>query len=100
MAGMAVSLPEIPARPFPWFCPKCRQQEVRRVTMPYQCERMHNGRPLENLSVPCCGNCGELVFDYEADQQLNRAASRRTPAADKVSAPDNQLSEADAIDRV
>ena len=65
------------ARPFPWFCPKCRRKEVRRVTVPYQCELLHEGRPvaviLPNLGVPKCGNCGELVFDYEADDQINRA---------------------------
>lgn len=32
-----------PARPFPWHCPKCRRKEVRRVTIPYQCERLHEG---------------------------------------------------------
>jgi hypothetical protein len=65
------------ARPFPWNCPKCRRKEVRRVMIPYQCELVHEGRPitviLPNLGVPRCNNCGELVFDYEADDQINQA---------------------------
>ena len=54
------------ARPFPWFCPNCRRQEVRCGTIPYQCERFDKGQPvtvrLPALNVPKCGNCGELVF--------------------------------------
>src|SRR5437870_3307039 len=65
------------ARPFPWFCPKCRRKEVRRDVIPYQCDRFCNGQPMKvvltALVVPKCGHCGELVFDYEADEQLNRA---------------------------
>jgi hypothetical protein len=66
-------------RPFPWYCPKCRRQEVTRVTIPYQCQRVHNGQSitvtLPNLSVPRCGHCGELVFDYDAEEQINRHVS-------------------------
>src|SRR5712691_5446239 len=73
-----------PARPFPWFCPNCRRREVRRVTIPYQCQLLYQSQPvtvvLANLAVPKCGNCGELVFDYEADDQLNRAFEAQTRA--------------------
>lgn len=66
-----------PARPFPWFCPNCRRKEVRRVVIPYQCQLVCNGQPitvvLPDLAVPKCSNCGELIFDYEADHQINRA---------------------------
>src|SRR5712692_7276493 len=66
-----------PARPFPWFCPKCRHKEVRRTTITYQCQRLYKGRPitvaLAALAVPKCGHCGELVFDYEAAEQVNEA---------------------------
>ena len=71
-----------PSRPFPWFCPKCRQKEVRRVTMPYQCQLLYEGQPVTvivpDLAVPKCRNCGELVFDYEADDQINRAFEAQT----------------------
>jgi hypothetical protein len=64
-------------RPFPWFCPRCRRQEVRRTTIHYQCQRLHEGRSLTltltDLVVPQCGHCGQLVFDYVAEEQLNRA---------------------------
>src|SRR5882724_1819916 len=73
-----------PPRPFPWFCPNCRRKEVRRATIPYQCELGYNGQPvtviLANLAVPRCDNCGELVFDYEADEQINRAFELQTRA--------------------
>jgi hypothetical protein len=68
-------------RPFPWFCPKCRHQEVWRVTIPYECERTHEREliyfVIPNLSVPRCANCGELVFDYDAEDQINSALRER-----------------------
>ena len=73
---------ESTARPFPWSCPKCRRKEVRRATIPYQCERLVGSRSItvvvENLCVPRCGHCGELVFDYEAEEQINRACEGQT----------------------
>ncbi len=71
-------------RPFPWFCPNCRRQEVRRVLIPYQCQRFDNGQPitvvLSALDVPQCGNCGELVFTYDTEEQINRAYRAQTDA--------------------
>jgi hypothetical protein len=64
-------------KPFPWRCPKCRQLTVTRVTMPYRCQRTHDGRVMTvvvpNLAVPRCSNCGEVVFDYVADEQIREA---------------------------
>jgi hypothetical protein len=72
-------------RPFPWFCPKCRRKEIQRVTIPYQCQRLYKGQPLtvvlDELAVPQCGHCGELVFDYEAEEQINRAYRAQTQAS-------------------
>jgi hypothetical protein len=74
-----------PGRPFPWFCPRCRHKEVWQVTVPYQCQRLHNGQPitvtLASLTVPKCAHCGELVFNYEAEQQINEAYKAQTAAA-------------------
>src|SRR5580693_2400427 len=71
-------------RPFPWFCPNCRRREVRRVTIPYQCQRFTNGQPitvvLPALEVPRCGNCGELVFTYDTEEQINRAYQAQADA--------------------
>lgn len=80
MPEQAVSNETRPAeKPFPWRCPKCRQPTVNRVTMPYCCQRTHNGCvvtvEVPNLAVPRCSNCGEVVFDYAADEQI-RAAFR------------------------
>jgi hypothetical protein len=84
-------------RPFPWFCPNCRRKEVRRQTIPYRCELLDNGQPVSvfvpDLAVPKCGNCGELVFDYLADEQLNQAFLAKT----RVSAASSQNA-APAID--
>ncbi len=81
---------QTPARPFPWFCPKCRRKAVRRVTIPYRCERLHNGHPitvvLENFSVPRCDHCGELVFDYDAEQQIKEALAA-TPTGEGIPCP-------------
>ncbi len=71
-------------RLFPWFCANCRKKEVRPVTIPYQCERFHNGRPitviLPALTVPQCANCGELVFTYDTEEQINLAYRLQTDA--------------------
>jgi hypothetical protein len=68
-----------------WFCPKCRRKEVRRVTIPYECQLQYQGYAVTvvvpDLAVPKCGNCGELVFDYEADDQINRAFEAQTRKA-------------------
>jgi hypothetical protein len=79
---VSAELTEIPGRPFPWFCPRCRRKEVRRVTIPYQCQRRCKGQPItlviSGLAVPQCQNCGELVFDYVAEEQINRAFEEQT----------------------
>lgn len=47
------------------------------MTIPYECSQMHNGKPVTvivpDLAVPKCSHCGELTFDYEADEQISRA---------------------------
>jgi|HubBroStandDraft_4_1064222.scaffolds.fasta_scaffold480362_2 hypothetical protein len=80
-------------RPFPWFCPNCRRQEVRRVTIPYQCQRFDNDQPitvvLAALEVPRCGNCGELVFTYDTEEQINHAYRAQTDARRNGTSPAN-----------
>jgi hypothetical protein len=64
-------------KPFSWRCPKCHQSMVDRVTMPYRCQRTHNGRVVTveilDVVVPRCSNCGEVVFDHAADEQIQVA---------------------------
>jgi hypothetical protein len=73
----AIEAEQVPERTFPWRCPRCRQKEVRRTSIPYQCQRLHHGRSvtlsIPQLAVPRCANCGQLVFDYLAEEQINRA---------------------------
>ncbi|MGH7226318.1 MAG: hypothetical protein ACRELF_24140, partial [Gemmataceae bacterium] len=61
-------------RPFPWHCPKCRQKEVRPAIISYRCDMAHDGRlypvTVPELTVPRCGHCGELVFNFVADEQI------------------------------
>ena len=68
-------------RPFPWFCPRCRKKDVWRSTVSYQCQRMHHGVSVDvvvpDLDVPRCASCGELVFDYYAEEQINEAFGKR-----------------------
>lgn len=64
-------------RPFPWHCPKCRRKEVRLAIVSYRCDAAHDGRlysvTVPELNVPRCGHCGELVFNYPADEQVRQA---------------------------
>jgi CENP-B N-terminal DNA-binding domain len=57
------------------------------VTIPYQCQLLYKGQPvtvvLPDLAVPKCNNCGELVFDYEADEQINQAFETLTRELDQ-----------------
>jgi hypothetical protein len=75
-------------KPFPWRCPRCRQLTVNRVTMPYRCQRTHNGQvvtvEVPNLVVPRCSNCGEVVFDYGADEQIRAAFRTQLGSAEAV----------------
>jgi hypothetical protein len=68
---------DIPERPFPWRCPRCRKKAVRRAAVAYQCQRKHQGATVTvavpALAVPQCAECGELVFDYVAEAQINDA---------------------------
>ena len=68
-------------RPFPWFCPKCRQKEVRPASVPYRAERLHQGCvvtvDIPDLIVPRCENCGELVFNYTTEEQILKAIQAR-----------------------
>jgi len=68
-------------RPFPWVCPKCRQKQVRLATIPYRAERLSNGKliavDIPELSVPQCDHCGELVFNYPAEEQILRAVTAK-----------------------
>ncbi len=63
-------------RPFPWWCPNCRKKAVYRVTMPYRLSILHDGQhhdvAIAELAVPRCQECGELVFDNQADDDINR----------------------------
>jgi predicted RNA-binding Zn-ribbon protein involved in translation (DUF1610 family) len=83
----------VQGRPFPWFCPNCRRQEVRRVTIPYECQRFDNGQPitvvLSALEVPRCEKCGELVFTYETEEQINKAFRAQIDAPRNAMSPTN-----------
>jgi hypothetical protein len=91
-------------RPFPWFCPNCRRQEVRRATIPYECQRCDDGQPitvfLSALDVPKCGNCGELIFTYETEEQINRAYRAQIDAIRNGTSPANGAQEKAADSKV
>jgi hypothetical protein len=81
--------PQPAGRPFRWFCPRCRKKEVRLATVAYQTERLYNGRliavDIPNLDVPKCANCGELVFNYGADEQILDAVKTQAAVPHPVS---------------
>jgi hypothetical protein len=71
-------------RPFPWVCPRCRKKEVLPATISYQTERLYEGRlvavSIPKLEIPKCANCGELVFNYAADEQILAAVKAQAAA--------------------
>jgi len=61
-------------------CGKCRQRAVELATVPYETHVEFDGRnylvSLPALSVPRCGNCGDISIDEGADQQISDAFRR------------------------
>ena len=64
-------------RPFPWRCPECGKKGVRLAVVAHTSQIKHDGRlyvvEVPKLRVPRCGECGELVFDNVADDQIANA---------------------------
>src|SRR5271165_3034832 len=64
-------------RPFPWMCPVCMKHEVHPSHISYTAEIKHDGLlhtvHLPALELPKCRSCGELLFDYRADDQIHDA---------------------------
>lgn len=68
-------------RPFPWKCGRCRQREIYPSEGEYTTEIVHDGRSY-TVTVPSlrtyrCRNCGEVVLDTEADEQITQAFRRQ-----------------------
>jgi hypothetical protein len=66
--------------PFPWRCGRCGQQSVERATVPYSTEVQYDdlGYTVEvpEFEVPRCKNCGAMVLDDRADDQITDALRR------------------------
>ena len=67
--------------PFPWPCSKCRQQTVERETLSYQTDVHYDGRTysveVPELHAPRCKNCGAIVMDDRANDQITDALRRQ-----------------------
>lgn len=67
--------------PFPWPCGKCGQQAVERETLPYSTAVQYDGRSytveVPEFRVPRCKNCGAMVFDDPANDQITEALRRQ-----------------------
>jgi Uma2 family endonuclease len=78
----AKALADRPAgRAFPWPCARCRKTAVWPVVIPYRHVLWDEHRPqvvdLPGLNVPRCAECGELVFDSWAEEQVEQALRAR-----------------------
>jgi putative zinc finger/helix-turn-helix YgiT family protein len=66
--------------PFPWTCGNCGEQAVERESLPYSTVVQYDGRSyavdVPELRVPCCKNCGAMVFDDAANDQITDALRR------------------------
>ena len=67
-------------KPPPWKCATCRERDVWPITLDYQTEIEHDGRPyaidLPGLPVKRCGHCGTIVPNDEADEKIYDALRR------------------------
>ncbi len=70
-------IPPSQGKPFPWRCPECGKKAVQLASVQHTSQIKHDGRlytvKIPALRVPRCGDCGELVFDNDADQQIAQA---------------------------
>jgi putative zinc finger/helix-turn-helix YgiT family protein len=68
-------------RPFPWRCGSCDEKEIYRSRTPYKTTIKYEGRPydveMQDLEVPTCRKCGEVVFDNHAGHQINAALRKQ-----------------------
>lgn len=68
---------QVPGKPFPWRCLKCRKKAVWPVTIAYTTKIKVEGQvhsvQTPNLVVPRCQECGELHFDNHAAEQTSKA---------------------------
>lgn len=64
-------------KPFPWKCGTCGERAIVRKVIPYSLQYGYDGRAytvsIPDLAVPCCENCGEMVFDSPANQRIDQA---------------------------
>jgi putative zinc finger/helix-turn-helix YgiT family protein len=67
--------------PFPWPCGKCGEEAVERETLPYSTVIPYDGRSysveVPEFRVPRCKNCGAMVFDDSANDQITDALRRQ-----------------------
>jgi hypothetical protein len=67
---------------FPGDVRAVAKKSVWREKIHYKCRRAHGGTSIgieiHDLSVPRCRECGELVFDYVAEAQINNAIKAAT----------------------
>jgi len=65
------------SKPFPWWCVGCKLKEVYRSSISYQTDIPFKSKTykisISNLSIPKCCNCSHVIFDFEADDQIDRA---------------------------
>ncbi len=63
-------------RPFPWRCAKCGKRDVFLATIHHTAQVKHDNRlhtiELPQFEVPVCRECGEIVFDDMADEQISQ----------------------------
>lgn len=75
--NMNPSKAEARDKPFPWRCWKCGAKAVQPETFLYEMEAKHDGASyalsLSALVAPRCGNCGDVLIDDAADEQINQA---------------------------
>ena len=63
--------------PFPWPCSQCGLRTVERETLTYSTEVPYDGRTytveVAAFLVPQCQNCGAMVLDDQANDQITAA---------------------------
>src|SRR5947207_2927314 len=87
----------MPQRVYSPKCSNCRQRMMALTSMPYSVKVNHDGREyavdIPSLTVPKCSNCGNVVFDEEANRQIDLAFRRKA----KLFTPDEIREKREAL---
>lgn len=71
----------MPAKPFPWYCSRCKTATVELCPQRYEFVQSHDGRQvpivIEDLPIPTCSTCGRQTLAESTLQRITAETYRQ-----------------------